>query len=85
MIFQKAFGKKIREIRLKKGLSQEELGFKAGIHWTYIGGIERGVRNPCVKNIARLAIALEVSIPEMFDFELDQQMLNELTSVDKLK
>ena len=63
---QKQFGKRVRELRKAKGLSQEELAFKAGIHRTYIGGIERGERNPSLNNIAAIAKALGVTPPELF-------------------
>lgn len=65
----KLFGKKVRQLRTSKGISQEELAFRAGIHRTYLGGIERGERNPCLVNIARIAKALKVSMPELFDYD----------------
>ena len=63
---QQEFGDRVRELRQKEGLSQEELAFRAGIHRTYIGGIERGERNPGLKNIARLSKALGISLAELF-------------------
>ena len=51
-------GRRVRQRREKAGLSQEELGFKSGLHRNYIGGIERGERNVAVVNIAKLAKAL---------------------------
>jgi transcriptional regulator with XRE-family HTH domain len=63
------FGKRVRELRLAHGLSQEELAFRAGVHRTYLGGIERGERNPALKNIAAIAKALDVTLPELFSFE----------------
>lgn len=63
------FGKHIRAIRTIKGISQEELASKAGVHRTYLGGIERGERNPSLKNIAAIASALDVSLSELFDFK----------------
>ena len=65
---QKQFGDRIRELRLSKGLSQEELAFRVKIHRTYIGGIERGERNPSLKNIAAIANALGVTLSELFSF-----------------
>jgi transcriptional regulator with XRE-family HTH domain len=65
---KKLFGKRVRELRLAKGLSQEELAFRADIHRTYLGGIERGERNPALKNIAAIAKALGVSLSELFSF-----------------
>jgi DNA-binding XRE family transcriptional regulator len=60
------FGKRVRSLRLAKGYSQEELAFKAKLDRTYVGGIERGERNPSLKNIAKLAEILEVPISELF-------------------
>ena len=55
-----AVGERLRELRQKAGLSQEELGFKSGLHRNYIGGIERGERNVAIINIGKLAKALAV-------------------------
>lgn len=60
------FGTKIRSLRLKKKLSQEKLAELADLHRTYIGQIETGKRNIALKNIAKLAEALKVSIKELF-------------------
>ncbi len=66
---KKRFGERVRELRQDKGLSQEELAFKAKVHRTYLGGIERGERNPALKNIAAIAGALEVSLGKLFGFD----------------
>jgi transcriptional regulator with XRE-family HTH domain len=54
------FGRRVRQLRHAKGLSQEGLADRADIHRTYIGGIERGERNPTLTMIMRLAEALGV-------------------------
>jgi transcriptional regulator with XRE-family HTH domain len=64
------FGRRIRELRKARGWSQEELAHRAGVHWTYLGGIERGERNPALENIGRLATALEITLPELFSFNV---------------
>lgn len=61
-----ALGRRVRELRHKLGYSQEELADRAGMHWTYLGGIERGERNPTLANIGRLADALDISLAELF-------------------
>jgi len=61
------FGERIRKYRLQKGYSQEELAYKAGLHWTYISGIERGLRNITIKNVRRVAKALGRKTKELFD------------------
>lgn len=60
-----ALGRAIREQREVRGISQEELGFRSGLHRTYVGGIERGERNPSFTNILRVAEALGVSASEL--------------------
>lgn len=59
------FGKRAKELRLKKEMSQGDLAKILGVHPTYISGIERGVRNMALKNIERLAKALGVSIEDL--------------------
>lgn len=59
------FGDNVREIRKSKGLSQEQLSFKADLHRTYIGMIERAEKNITLLNIEKIAKALEVEIIEL--------------------
>ncbi len=63
---QNKFGDRVRELRLERGLSQEELAFRANIHRNYLGGIERGERNPCLNNIISIANALGICPAELF-------------------
>lgn len=67
--FVTAFGDHIRSLRLARGLSQEEVAHSAGIHVTYLSGVERGVRNPSLKNLRRIAGALGLGVGELFSFE----------------
>lgn len=60
------FGLRLKQLRLAKELSQEQLGMLAHLDRTYISGIERGVRNVGVINIFRIAQALKVSPTELF-------------------
>lgn len=71
---RKKFGEKVRGLRRAKGLSQEELAFRAGIHRNYLGGIERGERNPALDNIAAIAKALGVDLSELLRFERDKPL-----------
>ncbi len=64
-----AFGAHIRTLRLERGLSQEEVAHRAGVHVTYLSGIERGRRNPSLMNLRKIAGALGVSVGELFSFE----------------
>jgi transcriptional regulator with XRE-family HTH domain len=56
----------IRTRRRQLGLSQEELGGRAGLHRTYVTDIERGARNLSLKSIERLANALQAPIADLF-------------------
>jgi len=60
-----SFGERVRLLRHSSGLSQEALADVCGLDRTYVGGIERGERNPSLRNIARLALALGVSLAEL--------------------
>ena len=60
-----AFGQSVRKFRDAKGFSQEALAEKADLDRTYISDIERGTRNPGIKNVARLAKALGVATAEL--------------------
>ena len=59
-------GFKIREIRGSRGISQEKLAELANLHRAYIGQIERGEKNIGVKNLEKIAKALDVKIAELF-------------------
>jgi transcriptional regulator with XRE-family HTH domain len=61
------FGKRLREVRTSVGISQEELGYRAGLHRTYIGAIERGEQSVSVDNVYKLARALKVKPKDLFD------------------
>lgn len=60
------FGRKIRSIREKKGLSQEAAALACGLDRSYYGGIERGEHNIALINIEKIAIALGVSLKDLF-------------------
>jgi transcriptional regulator with XRE-family HTH domain len=63
---QEKFGKRIRELRQSKGFSQETFAHLCNLDRTYISGIERGLRNVSLRNIEAMAIALEISISDLF-------------------
>lgn len=62
-----AFGQRVRELRTKKGLSQEALALVCDLDRTYIGGVERGERNISLLNIYKIAAALGVPAKELFN------------------
>jgi transcriptional regulator with XRE-family HTH domain len=60
-------GKRIRELRKAKRISQEAFADRCGLDRTYVGGIERGERNVSVLNLVKIADALEVSVSVLFE------------------
>lgn len=61
----KAMGERVRTLRLARGLSQEELGERSGLHRTYIGHLERGEVNASLLNICKVAGALGADAGEL--------------------
>lgn len=68
-VLRKKFGERIRELRKKVNISQEELGFRSNLDRTYISGIERRERNPSLENIGKLSGALNVPLNKLFSFD----------------
>ena len=62
---QKCFGERVRELRKRKGLSQEALALACDLDRTYIGGVERGERNISLINIHKIAKSLDVRPREL--------------------
>lgn len=62
-------GRRIRELRKARGLTQEQLGERTGINYKYLGAVERGQENPTVKVLEKIAKVLRVELRELFVFE----------------
>ena len=67
MDIKKKFGKKLKQLRTEKGISQESLALSADLDRTYIPSIEKGERNVSITVVEKLAKALNVSITEFFN------------------
>ena len=63
------FGQRVRQLRKEKNLSQEDLSYKADLHRTYIGMIERAEKNITLANIEKIANALGTSIDNLLKFD----------------
>lgn len=62
----KRFGKKLKTLRVVADLSQEELAELSGLHRNYIGGMERGERNPTITSLRKVSKALGISLSKLF-------------------
>lgn len=69
-VFLKALGERLRELRLERNMTQEDLGFKIGNSGKQIGRIERGEFNVTTCMIYAIAQALNVSLSEFYDFPI---------------
>ncbi|MDE6604867.1 MAG: helix-turn-helix transcriptional regulator [Clostridia bacterium] len=67
-MIEERVGIRIKELRNKLGISQEELAFRSGVHRTYIASLEVGKRNISIATLEKIVNALEVKFSEFFDF-----------------
>lgn len=67
MDIRRRVGLNVRRLREARGLSQEALAFDCGLHRTYVSGVERGVRNPTVVVLEKIATALDVPAARLLD------------------
>src|SRR5687767_6353734 len=63
----KLFGARVRDRRLKLGLTQEGLAERCGLHWTYIGGLERGEKNPTLETLWKISLGLSTGLGDLFE------------------
>ncbi|NMM65250.1 helix-turn-helix transcriptional regulator [Clostridium sp. P21] len=64
----KIIGERIRNLRKECGLSQEELAYRASLHPTYIGQLERGEKNATLESIEKVTAALNISFEDLFKY-----------------
>lgn len=69
MTILKTFGLRVKELRLKKGFSQEKFAEIADLHRTYISHLERGTKNPTLTSMEKVANALNISLSDLLRFE----------------
>jgi transcriptional regulator with XRE-family HTH domain len=67
----KKFGQEVQRLRKQKGFSQESFAHEVGVHRTYMGFIERGERNPTLLNLYKISRALDLTLHELFGFDME--------------
>ena len=67
MTIQEKTGKRLKELRNEKGLSQEALGYEAQIHRTYINDVENGRRNISINTLEKIVNALGINLSQFFE------------------
>ena len=69
MDVRRRVGTNLKAFRKERGLSQEELAHRCGLHRTYISGVERGIRNPTVVVLEKIAKGLEIATSRLLEAE----------------
>lgn len=72
-MIQKQIGKRIKEIRLSKNLSQEDCALICDLNRTYFGSVERGERNISIINLNKISVSLGFSLKEFFDSNIFEE------------
>ena len=67
MTIARELGERLRAYRTQRGWSQEEMAERADLHTTYIGQLERGEKNATIESISKVAAALDISLPKLFE------------------
>ena len=78
---QVLLGRRIRALRVRRELTQEALGERAEVNYKYLGAIERGERNPSLKQLLKIAQALGVAPPELLLVEHEEPSLPKLRAM----
>lgn len=80
LALRRALAANVRRLRSARGWSQEVLAFESGLHRTFVAHVERAARNISLDNIARLAVALEVTAPDLLEVPpRDAEIVNSAT------
>lgn len=78
------FGKRLREIRYEKGLSQEELAFQCDMQPSHIGQIERGLKNPTLDTLIKISNGLGIPLPRLFELTVKTEPSNENITINRI-
>lgn len=81
MDLRKNLGRRLKELRMKKGLTQEELAEKTGLSVTFVGLVERGINTPSLETCNKIARALGITLDELFYFQKDDKKLDLIKSL----
>lgn len=66
LTIEQKFGRRIKELRVRQSISQEELAFRCHLSKNYVSDVERGTRNVSLKAIEKFAIGLQVKTSDLF-------------------
>ncbi len=81
---KKLLGRRIKELRKKKGLKQEKLAELVGLEPTSISNIENGYNYPTIQNLEKITNILESSLSEIFQFDHQKEIHNLLSEINKM-
>lgn len=79
---QTRVGARVRDLRLRRGWTQEALGERSGLSYKFIGEIERGLGNPTIDSVAQIAKAFAIDVSQLFDRDVPEVTYAPLTPDD---
>ena len=82
---QKALGANVKRLRKEQGFSQESFADESGVSQAYLSRVERGIANPQLDRIQKIALCLGISIPELFLFDTVKAVPQELQAEEKVR
>jgi transcriptional regulator with XRE-family HTH domain len=77
-------GNRIRQYRRRAGLSQEKLALNAGLTVSFLGDVERGVKNASLESLEKLLGAMGITVLEFFDYETEIKPFKDCTALERL-
>ena len=66
-MIDKKFGQVLKKLRIEKGISQEEFALNIGLHRTYISQLERGLKSPSLRTIAKICEVLGITLVQFME------------------
>ncbi len=82
---QKALGANVKRLRKEQDYSQEQFADESGLSQAYISRVERGIANPQLDRIQKIAVCLGISIPELFQFDTAEGLPKEFDAAEKAR
>ena len=75
-------GKRIKQLRVMRDMTQEQLAEASKVSISFLGNVERGSKNPTVQTVSKIANALEVTLSDLFSLDLTPPITQEPTTLE---
>lgn len=75
-------GKRIKQLRVLRDMTQEQLAQASKVSISFLGNVERGSKNPTVQTVSKIANALDVTLSDLFSFDIASQVTQDPTTME---